>query len=45
MPEVLTLLAYLECCVIFVRRGRSDYLHLYLQIDPLMQAEICKAKV
>jgi len=45
MPEVLTLLTYLEYCIIFTRRGKSDYPYLYLQIDPLMQAKICKAKV
>jgi hypothetical protein len=36
LPEVPALLTYLECYIIFVRRGRSDYPHLYPQMDPLI---------
>jgi len=45
LTEVLTLLTYLECCIIFARYKKSNYLYLYLQINPLMQAKICKAKI
>jgi hypothetical protein len=43
--KVLTLLTYLKCYIIFIRRKRSDYPYLYLQINPLTQVEICKAKI
>jgi hypothetical protein len=45
LPEKLTLLTYLECYIKFLRLRKSDYPYLYLQINPLTQARICKAKV